>query len=84
MAPWLAWEPLQRGDSDCEGDLFTQPGCDLAARRTVVVKSSQHFRAELVPLAVPVLSCAAPGAVKADPRTLPDRHIQRPKWPIGA
>lgn len=65
-------------------DLFTQLGCDLATRRIVVVKSSQHFRAAFAPLAVQVLYCAAPGAVTADLRTLPYRHIQRPKWPIDA
>jgi len=63
-------------------DLFTQLGVDLAARRIVVVKSSQHFRAAYAPLAVQVLYCAAPGAVTADLRTLPYRHIQRPKWPM--
>jgi microcystin degradation protein MlrC len=65
-------------------DLFTQLGCDPAARRIVVVKSSQHFRAAFAPLAVEVLYCAAPGVVTADLRTLPYRHIQRPKWPIDA
>jgi microcystin degradation protein MlrC len=63
-------------------DLFTQLGVDLAARRIVVVKSSQHFRAAFAPLAVQVLYCAAPGAVTADLRALPYRHIQRPKWPM--
>lgn len=65
-------------------DLFTQLGCDLAAQRIVVLKSSQHFRAAFAPLAVQVLYCAAPGAVTADLRQLPYRHIQRPKWPIDA
>jgi microcystin degradation protein MlrC len=63
-------------------DLFTQLGCDPSARRILVLKSSQHFRAAFAPLAVQVLYCAAPGAVTADLRTLPYRHIQRPKWPI--
>ena len=36
-------------------DLFTQLGCQLAAQRIVVVKSSQHFRAAYAPLAVQVL-----------------------------
>jgi len=65
-------------------DLFTQLGCDPAAQRVLVLKSSQHFRAAFAPLAVQVLYCAAPGAVTADLRTLPYRHIQRPKWPIDA
>ena len=65
-------------------DLFTQLGCDPAAQRIVVLKSSQHFRAAFAPLAVQVLYCAAPGAVTADLRQLPYRHIRRPKWPIDA
>ncbi|GCL62668.1 M81 family metallopeptidase [Pseudaquabacterium pictum] len=65
-------------------DLFTQLGCDLAAQRIVVVKSSQHFRAAYAPLAVQVLYCAAPGTVSADLRQLPYRHIRRPRWPIDA
>ncbi len=65
-------------------DLFTQLGCDPAAQRIVVVKSSQHFRAAFAPLAVQVLDCAAPGAVTADLRQLPYRHIRRPMWPIDA
>jgi microcystin degradation protein MlrC len=65
-------------------DLFTQLGCDPAAQRVLVLKSSQHFRAAFAPLAVQVLYCAAPGAVSADLRALPYRHIRRPKWPIDA
>lgn len=63
-------------------DLFTQLGCDPAAQRVLVLKSSQHLRAAFAPLAVQVLYCAAPGAVSADLRALPYRHIRRPLWPI--
>jgi microcystin degradation protein MlrC len=63
-------------------DLFSQLGCDLAARRVVVVKSSQHFRAAFAPLAVQVLYASAPGSVTADLRQLPYLKIHRPKWPI--
>ena len=63
-------------------DVFTQLGCDLAARRLVVVKSSQHFRAAFAPLAVCVVYASAPGSVTTDLRQLPYRHIRRPKWPI--
>lgn len=63
-------------------DLFTQLGCDLATRRLVVVKSSQHFRAAFAPLSVRVFYANAPGSVTADLRLLPYRHLRRPKWPI--
>ncbi len=65
-------------------DVFSQLGCNLAARRFVVLKSSQHFRAAFAPLAVLVLYCAAPGSVSNDLRQLPYRHIQRPLWPIDS
>lgn len=63
-------------------DLFTRLGCDLAARRLVVLKSSQHFRAAFAPLAVRIVYASAPGSVSPDLRQLPYRRIRRPKWPI--
>lgn len=63
-------------------DLFTGIGCDLPAKRLVVVKSSQHFRAAFAPLAVQILYVSAPGSVTADLQQLPYRHIRRPLWPI--
>jgi microcystin degradation protein MlrC len=65
-------------------DVFSQLGCELASRRLVVVKSSQHFRAAFAPLAVSVLYASAPGSVTADLRQLPYRQLRRPKWPIDA
>ena len=63
-------------------DLFTQLGCDLAAQRLVVVKSSQHFHASFSKVAAQVIYAAAPGAVTADLRSLPYRKVMRPKWPL--
>ena len=63
-------------------DLFTQLGCDLAAQKVVVVKSSQHFHAAYAPLASAVIYVGAPGSVTQDWRSLPYRRIQRPKWPL--
>jgi microcystin degradation protein MlrC len=63
-------------------DLFTQLGCDLAAKKIVVVKSSQHFQAAFSKVAKHVIYVGAPGAVTLDLRTLPYRKIRRPKWPI--
>ncbi|WP_088280773.1 M81 family metallopeptidase [Ideonella sp. A 288] len=65
-------------------DLFTQLGCDLATRRVVVVKSSQHFHAAYAPLARQVLYAAAPGVVTQDLRQLPYRKRRRPMWPLDA
>jgi microcystin degradation protein MlrC len=63
-------------------DLFTQLGCDVASRRIVVVKSSQHFYAAYSKIARQVIYANAPGSVTADLRTLPYRKIRRPKWPL--
>ena len=63
-------------------DLFTQLGCDLAAKKIVVVKSSQHFQASFSKVAAKVIYAGAPGTVTLDLSTLPYRRIRRPKWPI--
>jgi microcystin degradation protein MlrC len=65
-------------------DLFTDIGCDLAAKKIVVVKSSQHFHASYSKIAARVIYAAAPGAVTHDLRTLPYRKVRRPKWPLDA
>ncbi|TSD61290.1 M81 family metallopeptidase [Variovorax sp. KBS0712] len=64
-------------------DLFTQLGCDLAAKKIVVVKSSQHFYASYSQVAKHVIYAGAPGAVTLDLTTLPYRKARLPKWPIG-
>lgn len=63
-------------------DLFTQLGCDPAARRFVVLKSSQHFYAAYAPIASRVIYVAAPGVNAHDLSTLTYRKIARPKWPL--
>lgn len=63
-------------------DLFTQLGVDLAARKMIVVKSSQHFYASFSKVAKHVIYAGAPGAVTLDLTTLPYRKVRRPKWPL--
>jgi microcystin degradation protein MlrC len=63
-------------------DLFTGIGCDLAAKKIVVVKSSQHFHASYSKIAREVIYADAPGAVTRDLTTLPYRKVRRPKWPL--
>ncbi|RZS79512.1 microcystin degradation protein MlrC [Phyllobacterium myrsinacearum] len=63
-------------------DLFTNIGCDLAKKRIVVVKSTQHFRDAFEPIASAVIYAAAEGTVTTDLSTLPYTCIQLPKWPI--
>jgi microcystin degradation protein MlrC len=63
-------------------DLFTGIGCDLAGKKIIVVKSSQHFYASFSQVAKHVIYAAAPGSVTFDLGTLPYRKIRRPKWPL--
>jgi microcystin degradation protein MlrC len=63
-------------------DVFTQLGCDLAAKKIIVVKSSQHFYASFSKVARHVIYVGAPGAMALDLSTLPYRNIRRPKWPM--
>ena len=65
-------------------DLFTGIGCDLAAKKLIVVKSSQHFYASFSRIARHVVYADAPGAVAKDVRRLPYRKVRRPKWPLDA
>ena len=63
-------------------DMFTQMGTDLAAKKIVVVKSSQHFYASYAKVARHVIYTDAPGSVTRDLSTLPYRKVRRPKWPL--
>jgi microcystin degradation protein MlrC len=65
-------------------DLFTGIGCDLAAKKLIVVKSSQHFHASYSKVGKHVIYAAAPGAVTLDLTTLPYKKVRRPKWPLDA
>lgn len=58
-------------------DMFTQLGCDLAVKKAIVVKSSQHFYASYSKIARRVIYAAAPGAVTSDLSTLPYRKASR-------
>ncbi|MNC93303.1 hypothetical protein D3C83_99000 [compost metagenome] len=65
-------------------DLFTKHGVNLAEKRLVVVKSSQHFRAAFGPIAKAVFYIAGPGAIAFDIPGLPYKRVRRPKWPLDA
>ena len=52
-------------------DAFTGLGIDLAAKKLVVVKSSQHFYGGFAPLASKVIRAATHGAIQMDFAALP-------------
>jgi microcystin degradation protein MlrC len=62
-------------------ECFTCAGVDLAKRRAVVVKSTQHFHAGFLPIAADILYVAASGTGSMDMRALGLAHVTRPLWP---
>ena len=60
---------------------FTQLGIDLAAKKIVVVKSTQHFYAGFAPVAREILYMATPGAVGPDFASIPLTKLDKPFWP---
>jgi microcystin degradation protein MlrC len=61
---------------------FTDLGIDLQAMKALVVKSSQHFRAQFEPLVRAVRYCETPSYLPLDMRNLPYTKLQRPMWPL--
>ncbi|NML99089.1 M81 family metallopeptidase [Paraburkholderia sp. RP-4-7] len=60
---------------------FTELGIDLASKRIVVVKSSQHFHAKFAPIAREVLYVSTPGALTPDFVNIPYRVRSLNYWP---
>ncbi len=63
-------------------DLFTGLGIDIAKRRIVVVKSTNHFHAAFSPGASQVLYCDSGGPIPRDHTQVPYTRILRPIWPL--
>jgi microcystin degradation protein MlrC len=63
-------------------DLFTSMGIDLAKKRIVVVKSTNHFHAAFSKIAIDVLYCDSDGPIPRDHRKVHYTRIQRPIWPL--
>ena len=63
---------------------FTEMGIDLASKRLVVVKSTQHFREGFDPIASSVYYCNAPGTLNQELSALPYQHLKRPIWPLDS
>ena len=63
-------------------DLFTGLGIELAAKRLICVKSTNHFHAAYAPLAKGVLYVDGGGPIPRDPRQVPYTRVKRPIWPL--
>jgi microcystin degradation protein MlrC len=68
----VASKKLQAADQA----IFRHVGVEPPQQRILVLKSSVHFRADFQPIAAEVLVAAAPGALPADPATLPVRKLR--------
>jgi microcystin degradation protein MlrC len=63
---------------------MTKLGLDLAARKLVIVKSTQHFHAGFAPMAKSILYAAPPGALRPDFEAIPYGKPTTPYWPKTA
>ena len=62
--------------------VFTELGVDLAAKKIVVVKSSNHFFAAFAPLATKITYVDCGGPYPPDPAKIPYTKIRRPISPL--
>ena len=56
-------------------ELLRMVGIQPEAMKVIVVKSSNHFRADFTPIASQVLVAKAAGPMAADPADLPWKHL---------
>jgi microcystin degradation protein MlrC len=62
-------------------EIFTAVGIELATKRYIGVKSTNHFHAAYAPIAAKVLYCDGGGPSPLDPRKYPYKKIRRTIWP---
>jgi microcystin degradation protein MlrC len=62
--------------------VFTHCGIDPTAKRYVLIKSRQHFRAGFEPIARHIVMCDGDGCTASDLALFDYRHIRRPLYPF--
>jgi microcystin degradation protein MlrC len=62
-------------------DGFTRLGLDIAKRKIVVVKSTQHFYAGFAPIAADTRYVATRGAIAPSFESIPYTKLKAPYWP---
>jgi microcystin degradation protein MlrC len=60
---------------------FTALGLDPTTLRSIVVKSTNHFRAGFDAIATDVVYVDAPGAIRSDFAAIPYQRFKAPYWP---
>lgn len=63
-------------------ELFRNVGIDPPAKKMVIVKSSNHFRAAYGPIAKKVIYIDSDGLLSGDARNWPYKRVKRPIWPL--
>ncbi len=63
-------------------DLFTNLGIDVAARKILVVKSTNHFHGAFAAIASDILYAAVDGPYPNNPTRTRYTRLSRPLWPI--
>jgi len=62
-------------------EIFTKVGIDLASKKYIGVKSTNHFHAAYAPIATKVLYCDGEGPSPLDARKYPYKKVRRTIWP---
>ena len=62
-------------------EIFTASGIDLASKKYIGVKSTNHFHAAYAPIASKVLYCDGEGPSPIDTRKYPFKKARRTIWP---
>jgi len=60
---------------------FTAVGLDPTTLRSIVVKSTNHFRAGFDPIATETVYVDSPGAIRSDFAAIPYQRFKSPYWP---
>lgn len=63
-------------------DLFTNLGIDIAQKRILIVKSTNHFHGAFAPIAGEILYAAVEGPYPCDPRRTIYTRLTRALWPM--
>jgi microcystin degradation protein MlrC len=63
---------------------YTHAGIDPTKKRFILLKSRQHFRAGLEPIARHIVEVDGPGVCTSDYALLPFKHVPRPIYPLEA
>lgn len=75
----LASRRVQAGSPE----LFTSVGVEIADKRLIVVKSTQHFHAGFAPVSANVIYASGQGALNGDMRTIDYRRVDTAAyWPF--